>query len=101
MSDYYCPEEISGVGKERVKLKKGFSGSNGTSAPRGRSQPTPRLACCIWASHADAGTDAHRASTTAEFTCALAEFECYNATGNFVLLKLMSKEADPDVGTLV
>lgn len=30
VADFYCPEEISGKGKERVLLKKGFSGSNGT-----------------------------------------------------------------------
>jgi len=29
-ADFYCPLEISGEGNERIKLEKGFSGSNGT-----------------------------------------------------------------------
>ncbi|KAL1530019.1 hypothetical protein AB1Y20_000944 [Prymnesium parvum] len=29
-NDFWCPEEISGRGKERVVLTKGFSGANGT-----------------------------------------------------------------------
>jgi len=29
-AEFYCPEQISGVGKERIKLDKGFSGANGT-----------------------------------------------------------------------
>eukprot|EP00966_Prymnesium_polylepis_P154440 3565752-Prymnesium_polylepis.2 len=33
-ADFYCPLEISGEGNERIKLEKGFSGSNGTSAPQ-------------------------------------------------------------------